>query len=149
MPGIATMTQAESVEKIIGRLRMCGIKPTQQRVQIATVLFSRPQHLSADQVLEQVTALGERVSKATIYNTLSLFSRKHLIREVIVDPSKVFYDSTTLPHHHIYDIDTGALTDLEAIDVDLASVPVPPPGMIVDGVDVIVRVRRASQTAGD
>ena len=144
MPGIATMTQAESVEKIIGRLRMCGIKPTQQRVQIATVLFSRPQHLSADQVLEQVTALGERVSKATIYNTLSLFSRKHLIREVIVDPSKVFYDSTTLPHHHFYNIDTGELKDIEAAELDIETLPEPPEGTVADGVDVIIRVRNAA-----
>lgn len=143
------LTHTDSAEEITERLRLCGIKPTQQRVRIATVLFARPQHLSADQVLERVSALGERVSKATVYNTLSLFSRKHLIREVFIDPSKVFYDSTTLPHHHIYNVDTGALTDLESIHVDLASVPVPPPGMIVDGVDVIVRVRRASENAGD
>lgn len=122
-------------------LQARGIKPTQQRIQIAEVLFARPQHLSADQVLERVNERNGQVSKATVYNTLGLFSRYGLIREVIIDPNKVFYDSTTHPHHHIYNVDTGMLMDLPLDAVDIRELPEPPSGTVIDGVEVVVRVR--------
>ncbi len=117
------------------------ISSTQQRRQIARILFARPQHLSAEQVLEQVNAEGYRVSKATVYNTLGLFSRKGLIREVVIDPSKVFYDSNTSPHHHYYNVSTGTLSDIDATDVVLAQLPTIPEATELEGIDVIVRLR--------
>lgn len=135
------MNGVQTDSELIGMLRTHGIKPTQQRVQIAGVLFARPQHLSADQVLEQVNERHGHVSKATVYNTLGLFSRKGLVREVIVNPTKVFYDSTTHPHHHIYNVDTGTLTDLDPVAIDIGKLPAPPHGTEIDGVDVVIRVR--------
>jgi len=118
-----------------------GISSTQQRRQIARILFARPQHLSAEQVLERVNAEGYRVSKATVYNTLGLFSRKGLIREVVIDPSKIFYDSNTAPHHHYYNVSTGALSDIDATDVVLSHLPSIPQATELEGVDIIVRLR--------
>ncbi len=118
-----------------------GITPTPQRVEIAQILFAKPQHLSAEQVLTQVNETGVHVSKATVYNTLGLFARKGLIREVIVDPAKVFYDPTTIPHHHFYNVDTGSLVDIDADSVELKSLPELPQGTTAAGVDVIIRVR--------
>lgn len=138
------MEPNQSSAAIVATLRSHGIKPTQQRIQIAEVLFARPQHLSADQVLEQVNRRHGHVSKATVYNTLGLFSRKGLIREVIVDPTKVFYDSTTHPHHHLYNVDTGLLIDLDPASVDIGSLPSPPEGTVIDGVDVVIRVRSSN-----
>lgn len=83
------------------------------------------------------------VSKATVYNTLNLFVRKKLIREVIVDPNKVFYDPNTVPHHHFYDIASGRLTDIEGNAISVSGFPPLPEGMVTDGVDVIVRIRPA------
>ena len=77
-------------EEAARRLRDYDILPTQQRLQIAQLLLVRDQHLSADQVLELVNATGSRVSKATVYNTLGLFAHKGILREVNVDPSRVF-----------------------------------------------------------
>lgn len=127
--------------EIAAMLQRHDIKPTRQRLQIAEVLFARRQHLSADQVLERVSARHGHISKATVYNTLGLFTRKGMAREVIIDPSKVFYDSTTHPHHHIYNVDTGMLMDLEHDAVDIRSLPAPPEGTVIDGVEVVVRVR--------
>jgi Fur family iron response transcriptional regulator len=128
--------------ELIILLQEHDIKPTQQRLQIAGALFAKPQHLSADQVLEQVNKLtGVYVSKATVYNTLGLFTRKGLIREVIINSTKVFYDSTTHPHHHIYNVDTGTLMDLDAGEININGLPTPPVGTRIDGVDVVVRVR--------
>ncbi|MBL1278500.1 MAG: transcriptional repressor [Ectothiorhodospiraceae bacterium] len=129
---------ALSIDKLLAQH---GISPTQQRRQIAQILFARPQHLSADQVLEQVNQSGSVASKATVYNTLGLFARKGLIREVIVDPSRVFYDSNTSSHHHFFNVDTGLLEDIEVQQLALQNLPILPEGTELESVDIIVRVR--------
>ena len=123
------------------QLREAGITPTQQRVQIAEILFAQPQHMSADQILAVVNSNGPTASKATIYNTLGLFARKGLVREVIVDPSKVFYDSNTSEHHHFYNLDSGELTDIDAGEVMISSLPDLPTNTQAAGVDIIFRIR--------
>src|SRR5262249_18523634 len=92
-------------ENIAEILRMRGIMPTHQRIEIAHAIFSRGAHLSAEQILTLVNERGAETSKATVYNTLKLFVDRKLLREVIVDPSKVFYDPNPQPHHHFYNID--------------------------------------------
>jgi len=133
-------TPPEQVE-IIRLLQAQGITPTAQRVKIASILLARPQHLSADQVLAQTNREGQHVSKATVYNTLGLFAEKGLVQQVIVDPTKVFYDSNTHQHHHFYDVDTGELTDIGPGRITVGDFPELPAGKAVDGVDVIVKVR--------
>ena len=131
---------------IAEQLREVGITPTQQRVQIAEILFARPQHLSADQILAVVNSNGPIASKATIYNTLGLFARKGLVREVIVDPSKVFYDSNTGEHHHFYNVDSGELTDIDAREVMISNLPDLPANTQPAGVDIIFRIRESSDS---
>ena len=131
---------------IAEQLREVGITPTQQRVQIAEILFARPQHLSADQILAVVNSNGPIASKATIYNTLGLFARKGLVREVIVDPSKVFYDSNTSAHHHFYNVDSGELTDIDAREVMIPNLPDLPANTQPAGVDIIFRIRENSDS---
>lgn len=125
-------------------LKAHGILPTQQRVMIARVLFARCGHYSADQVMRQVNAGDDRVSKATVYNTLGLFARSGLVREVIVDPTRVFYDPNTRHHHHFYNMDTGELIDIEQEQLDISALPDLPAGTVAAGVDVIVRIRNES-----
>lgn len=122
------------------------MSPTSQRLKIAEVLFRKPQHLSAEQILVAVNSQQPKVSKATVYNTLKLFSEKSLVREVIVDPARVFYDPTTGAHHHFYNSDTGELMDIEPEQVTFAQLPELPPGTQQDGVEVIVRVRSSNKT---
>ena len=131
-------------DKVIDLLKGHGITPTQQRVDIGSILFAHPQHLSANQVLEMANEAGAQVSKATVYNTLGLFAGKKLVREVIVDPSKVFYDSNTTPHHHFYNIDTHSLTDIDHHSVVIDSLPEVPADSEIDGVEVIVRIKSKS-----
>ncbi|HWA12224.1 MAG TPA: transcriptional repressor, partial [Burkholderiales bacterium] len=125
------------------KLRTHGITPTHQRIEIAHALFSRCEHLSADQVMTIVNERHSETSKATVYNTLNLFLEKGLIREVIVDPSKVFYDPNTEPHYHMYDLESGRLTDIAAADVRVTGLPQLPPGVVTEGMDIIIRVRPA------
>ena len=130
-----------SREELIQILRDRHITPTRQRIEIAHALFSRCEHLSADRVFSIVNGRACETSKATVYNTLNLFVDRRLIREVIVDPNRVFYDPNTTPHHHFYNVDTGELTDIDEADVRIAGLPQLPSGMTVEGVDVIVRIR--------
>lgn len=131
-------------QQVIDLLAGHDIQPTLQRLEIAQALFARDQHLSADEVLKQVNQESARVSKATVYNTLGLFAAKGLIREVIVDPSRVFYDPNTCDHHHFYNVDTGELMDIDADQLALMDLPALPEGTVADGVDVIIRIRNQS-----
>lgn len=122
-------------------LRAHGINPTHQRIEIAYALFGRQEHLSADQIMAIVNDRHSETSKATVYNTLNLFKQQKLIREVIVDPSKVFYDPNTTPHHHFFNLDSGELTDIDVDAVQIQGLPALPDGMVTEGVDVIIRIR--------
>ncbi len=132
-----------SREPIARLLRAYGINPTHQRVEIAHALFEQKRHLSADQILVAVNKSSAETSKATVYNTLKLFLEKRLIRELIVDPAKIYYDSNTAPHHHFYNVDTGELTDFAATSVRIEGLPQLPAGTVADGVELIIRTREA------
>lgn len=132
---------------VIRQLTQHGITPTQQRVEIGLVLLTKLQHLSADQVLERVNTNGNIVSKATVYNTLSLFVNKGLAKEVNVDSTRILYDSNTRHHHHFYNVDTGTLHDIDAEQLELKHVPAPPEFASIKDVEIIVRVQQAQTNA--
>jgi Fur family iron response transcriptional regulator len=136
-----TESQMNSKPDIAGMLRNHGILPTQQRLMIARVLFDHVRHYSADQVMTSVNDGRARVSKATVYNTLGLFARSGLVREIIVDPTRVFYDPNTTNHHHFYNVDTGELIDIDSADLQITGLPDLPAGTVAEGVDVIIRLR--------
>ena len=128
---------------IIDKLKSSGVTPTTQRVEIAQILFARPQHLSAEQILEMVNESSSTASKATVYNTLGLFAKKGLVKEVIVDPSKVFYDSNVSKHFHFFNIDTGLLTDIPVDAINFDKLPELPEGTESSGLEVIVRIKNS------
>ena len=132
--------------EVIDLMRKKGISPTRQRVEIAQAMLFKPQHVSADQVLSMVNKQRHSVTKATVYNTLGLFARKGLVSEVIIDPSKVFYDTTTSPHHHFYNVDTGELLDVKHDSLLLGELPVLPDGTVAEAVDVVIKVRNSPVT---
>ena len=126
---------------IIQKLKSYGVLPTPQRIEVASVLLDRPQHLSADQIIERLKANGSRVSKATVYNTLHLFGSKGLVKELNVDPSRKFYDSTTHAHHHFYHVDTGKISDIDGDEVNIMGLPPLPKGTEQESVEVLIRIR--------
>ena len=81
------------------------------------------------------------VSKATVYNTLNLLVERGLVHQVIINSGKVFYDSNTDKHHHIFNEDTGMLTDVQANEMVIENIPNLPAGTVKSGVDVIIRVK--------
>ena len=126
---------------IESRLKAHNIKVTAQRLEVAALMLRRPQHLSADQIIEKLHQAGSRVSKATVYNCLKVFSETGLVKEINIDATRKYYDTTTGPHHHFYNVETGELTDIPADRIDIAGLPPLPKGTEPAGVEVLIRVR--------
>ena len=118
-----------------------GILPTPQRIEVAEILLERPQHLSAEQIIDRLRASHSGVSKATVYNTLNLFAERGVVKECMVDPVRKFYDSTTHPHHHFYNVDSGELSDIPDEQVNFGDLPELPEGTERESVEVLIKVR--------
>lgn len=127
---------------IADRLRAAGVQPTPQRQKIAGLLLVARQHLTAEQILARLRQTGERVSKATVYNTLNLFAAKGVIKQLAVDGDRAWFDSNTEPHFHFQDVETGTLIDVNPADVRFAALPAPPKGMEYAGIELFIRLRR-------
>ena len=125
------------------RLREAGLRPTRQRVELAGVLFqSGDRHVTAESLHDEVANAGVKVSLATVYNTLHQFTQAGLLRQVIVDAARSYFDTNTGDHQHFFLEKEGMLIDIPGEAISVAGVPSPPPGMAVDRVDVVVRVKR-------
>jgi len=127
-------------------LRNAGLRPTRQRLGLARLLFEDgDRHVTAEQLQSESTAANMRVSLATIYNTLNQFSQVGLLREVVVEPGRSYFDTNTSDHHHFFHEKTAELQDIAGDAINLGTVPEPPPGTRVERVDVIVRLRDVGQ----
>ncbi len=133
-----------SRSEILEKFEQFGILPTPQRLEVAEILLQKPQHLSADKIIAKLQELGSTVSKATVYNSLNLFGERGLVKECLVDPERRFYDSTTTPHHHFYNADTGELSDIASDNIEIAGLPPLPPGTQLEGAELIIRVRNSA-----
>ncbi|MDA8416857.1 MAG: transcriptional repressor [Betaproteobacteria bacterium] len=138
---------ASERSRLVERLKSHHIIPTHQRLVIAQALFSRRQHVSADQLLSQVNLDHAEVSKATIYNTLNLFEEKGLVRRIVVDPERIFYDTHLESHPHLFNVELGELTDIEAPDLRIEGLPPLPPDLYQEGLDIVIRVRSRPPTS--
>lgn len=124
-----------------GLLQRHGLRCTRQRLAVARCLFEKRQHLSAPELLRRLRERGCRCSRATVYNTLNLFADHGLVRPVVVDGTRVFYDTVTTPHPHLYRTDTGTLEDLDAALLEpLRHLPLPK-GLVTEAIDVVVKAR--------
>ena len=100
--------------------------------------------MSAEQILDSLREDGARVSKATVYNTLNLFASHGLIRQLSVDGTRAWFDSNVEAHYHFHDLATGMLIDVPVPDVEFSRIPPPPAGTEVEGIDLVIRVRKKS-----
>jgi len=131
--------------EILSKFEQHNILPTPQRLEVAEVLLEKPQHMSADQIIETLRSGNSTVSKATVYNSLNLFGERGLIRECLVDPERRFYDSTTVPHHHFYNSDTGELSDISLDSIEVSGLPDLPSGTHFEGAELVIRVRNSAE----
>jgi len=126
------------------RLRAAGVGLTLQRLAVAHVMLAAPVHLTADEVLARARGLMPEISRATVYNTLKLFRQAGLLREIVVNAEQVVFDSSTAPHHHLYDVESGQVTDVPEGAITIVGAPDLPPGFEVESIELVVRVRRKS-----
>jgi Fur family iron response transcriptional regulator len=129
---------------LLAEFERLDILQTPQRLEIAELLLEKPQHMSADQIIDRLRSSGSDVSKATVYNTLNLFGERGLVRELIVDAERRYYDSRTDLHHHFFNVDSGELMDIDDQDIGIRYLPAPPAGTRCESVQVLIKVRRKS-----
>lgn len=140
---VAPFPQAQlSREQVAEQLELHGLKATEQRIRVAEILMSSPTHMTAEQILAVVRRGGERISKATVYNTLKALAERGLVKQIHLDPERSVYDSTRVPHHHFHDLETGELRDISPEDIAFSRFPKLPEGMEAEGVEVVIRLRK-------
>lgn len=124
-------------------LRNSGLRPTRQRMALAQLLFAgKDRHVTAEKLHAEVVATGERVSLATVYNTLHQFQVAGLLRELAIDGSKAYFDTNTSNHSHYFVEDSGDLMDIPSTSIRVDGLPEPPAGMGISHIDVVVRLKK-------
>lgn len=127
---------------VLDRLREAGLRPTRQRVALARLLFDgADRHVTAEQLHSEAEGAGVSVSLATVYNTLHQFTDGGLLREVVVEAGRSYFDTNTGGHHHFFDAGTGVLTDIPGDEIAIGDLPAPPPGAEIERVDLVIRIR--------
>lgn len=130
--------------QVLEQLRTAGLRPTRQRLALAKLLFEKgPRHMTAESLHGEAQTASIRVSLATVYNTLHQFTEAGLLREIVVDTSRSYFDTTTHEHGHFYHESSGLLMDIET-PVQLAQMPTLPAGTKISGVDVVIRLSDAA-----
>ena len=124
------------------QLRLAGLRPTRQRVEIAALLLDgRHRHVSADSLIEEINTAGLQVSSGTVYNTLNHFTDAGLLRRVMVHNEYSLFDTNTDHHHHFYEELNDQLVDIPNDDVILAKLPKAPDGHEIMAVDVVIHIQ--------
>ena len=130
-----------SYSELIDRLKGAGLRPTRQRLSLARLLFDeRDRHITAEQLHGEALNADVRVSLATVYNTLHQFTQAGLLREVVVEPGRSYFDTNIDDHHHFYHEASGELEDIPGDRVVLRDLPSAPTGKQISRIDVIIRV---------
>jgi Fur family iron response transcriptional regulator len=126
------------------RLQEAGLRPTRQRVRICEQLFNgKDRHFTAEELFNELnhSAQGESLSLATIYNTLKGFTEVGLLSTLTVDSGKLYYDTNTSHHYHVYDASGRCLADLDTTSMKVQGIPDLPEGHEIDRIDIIVRTK--------
>ena len=142
------MRQIAKPEDIVELVRDAGLRPTRQRVALARQLYTgADRHVTAEKLHSESLSQGNSVSLATVYNTLHQFTAAGLLRELVVDAGRSYFDTNVSAHHHIYFEDSGKLRDVSGDNVAIGNLPALPEGAEVSRIDIIIRVKNGD-TAG-
>ncbi len=129
---------ADSLNDLLNR---AGLRPTRQRRQLAGLLFSGgDRHITAEMLKREAEREGIRVALATVYNTLHQFTEVGLLREIVVDSTRTWFDTNTAGHHHFFNTQSRELTDIPEGRIVVSDLPASPEGTSIDHVDVVIRV---------
>jgi Fur family iron response transcriptional regulator len=127
--------------EVVELLRRARLRPTRQRLALGGLLFTdHGRHVTAEILHAEAVAGGERVSLATVYNTLHQFKRAGLVRELAIDGTRTYFDTNTSNHSHFYIEQDGRLLDIPEGSIRVDGLPEAPKGMRISHVDVVVRL---------
>lgn len=130
--------------QVLEQLRSAGLRPTRQRLALAKLLFENgARHVTAEMLHAEAQDSAIRVSLATVYNTLHQFTEAGLLREIVVDPTRSYFDTTTTEHGHFFHEGSGYLEDIPGGQVQLSQLPNVPEGTKIAGIDVVIRLAAA------
>ena len=132
----------------ITKLRETGLRPTKQRVKICEVLFNREKtfHFTINDLAKKISnELNEKISLATVYNTIHAFQKKGYLKEISINSNKSYFDTNTSSHHHFYDEDTHELIDCDKDDIDSIRVNKNITGKKINSIEVLIRVASDNQ----
>jgi len=139
---MALLKTVRPFSNIIAQLRNAGLRPTRQRIALGRLLFdAEDRHVTAEMLHQEALAAKIKVSLATVYNTLNQFTGAGLLREIVVDSHRSYFDTNITDHHHFFNGKTNKLEDINSDQVILSALPQPPKGTQVTRVDVIVRIQ--------
>ncbi|MFQ6546595.1 iron response transcriptional regulator IrrA [Aestuariibius sp. 2305UL40-4] len=140
----AKLTDSVAQDRAGGWLAEAGLRPTRQRVALATLLVGdgKDRHVTAESLFDAVSTSGEKVSLATVYNTLRAFCEAGLMREITVDGSKSYFDTNITDHPHFFWEDSAELSDAPAEELEIKRLPEVPEGAEIAKVDVVIRLRK-------
>ena len=130
------------------KLREIGLRPTKQRVKICELLFLREKtfHFTINDLVKKISAeMSEKISLATVYNTVHAFQKKGYLKEIAINSDKTYYDTNTSIHHHFYDEETHELIDCDENDIDSIKVKKNIPGKKIKSLEVLIKVARDNQ----
>jgi Fur family iron response transcriptional regulator len=123
------------------QIRSAGLRPTRQRLALAKLLFGgEDRHITAETLYADAQAEKIRVSLATVYNTLHQFTDAGMLREIVVDASRSYFDTNTSDHHHFYFEKNGVLSDVPDNSISIDKIPEAPEGMMIESVDMVIRI---------
>ena len=130
------------------KLREIGLRPTKQRVKICELLFSREKtfHFTINDLVKKISdEMNEKISLATVYNTVHAFQKKGHLKEIAINSDKTYYDTNTSIHHHFYDEETHELIDCDDNDIDSINLKKNIPGKKIKSVEVLIKVASDNQ----
>ena len=132
----------------INELREIGLRPTKQRVKICELLFLREKtfHFTINDLAKKISdEMSEKISLATVYNTVHAFQKKGHLKEIAINSDKTYYDTNTSVHHHFYDEDTHELIDCNQNDIDTVNVKNNITGKKINSVEILIKVASDNQ----
>lgn len=134
----------------VRRLKESGLRPTRQRIALARLLLDGgPRHVTAEELFQEARSAGIPLSLATVYNTLHQFTAAGLMSEVVAGSGQSYFDTNPTSHYHYVDKSTGEILDVPEDAIQFTKLPEPPPGKVIDRIDVVVRIRNATGRRGE
>ena len=136
-----------NLNNFIEKLRKSGLRPTKQRIKICEILFSSDEtfHFTINDITKIIEEkISEKISLATIYNTVHAFKKKGYLKEISINNEKNYFDTNISDHHHFFNTKKNELIDIDSNKIELKSMPNPPKGKSIKNINIVINIENDS-----